>query len=124
MTQNVSGSAFEVVRDAIASYQRQADKEPWQIEQDAAMKCYDLEDILWVGNGIFDAITQFDENYQSRCLSGVAEYNPAQVQSIKDAYRLWLESGAKLQARIENCKRQFEHVANSDEFLSRYREAT
>jgi len=123
MSRNVSGGAYEVVRDAIASYQRQADKEPWQNDHDAAMRCFDLEEILWVGNGIFDVITQFDENNQSRCLSGAVEYDPELTNSIKDLYRTWFESGSKFIPRLERCRKEFGHVANSEGFLSRRREA-
>jgi len=123
MTKNVSGAAFAVVRDAIESYQRHAENEPWKIDHDAAMKCYDLEEMLWVGNGIFDAITQFDENYRARCFAGVTEYDTNHPNTIKEAYAWWLRPSKKIRADIEKCLQRFGHVENSEGFLSRCREA-
>ena len=121
MTKN--NSAFQVVRIAIASYRRQARKESWKADHDAAMKCYRFEEMLWAANGVFDAITQFDENHRARVFSGEIEYDADHSGVIKEAYRWWLGPSEGFKQAIERYRGRFGEVSNSEEFLSRCREA-
>lgn len=110
--------AFKVVQDALSSY-----NERWKEDYEAAMKCRDLEDWLYVGNGIFDAITRFDEKHQGRVFSGEIEFDPEHESLIKEAYRWWLGPCADFTSQIESLRRQNFDVNNSEQFLSNCREA-
>lgn len=114
--------AFHVVQDAITSYAEGV--ESWKSAYVAAMKCRDLEDWLYVGNGIFDAITAFDEKHQFRVLSGEIEYDPAHNELIKSAYKWWLGPCEVLSTEINSLRAQGFLVDNSEAFLSNCREST
>jgi hypothetical protein len=111
-------NAFSVVQDAICSY-----NERWKMDYKAAMKCRDLEDWLYVGNGIFDAITSFDEKHQSRVFKGEIEFDPDHAELIKQAYSWWLGPCEELCAKIKLMHDQHFEVNNSAQFLSNCREA-
>ena len=116
-----TSSAFKVVQNAIGSYKIEA--AGWKRDHDAAMKFYDFEDFLLVGIALFDAITQFDEKHRSRVLSGESPFDPEHTQTIQGAYRWWLEPCEKITVKLEELRAEFGPIKNSEEFLSRCREA-
>jgi len=116
-----SSRAFKVVRNALGSYQIEA--EEWKRDHFVAMKCFEFEDFLLVGIGLFDAITDYDERHRARVLSGETEFDPEHSELIKEAYRWWLKPCREIRVEIEKFRKQFGEVKNSDKFLSRCREA-
>ena len=123
MSKNPKGSAFGVVRSAIHAYRRESRKDAWKADHNAAMKCFDLEEMLWVANGVYDAITHFDETHRGRVLSGEIEFDPDHSGLIRQAYAWWLGPCDVFQAAINKYRGRFGNVTNSEEFLSRCREA-
>lgn len=114
----MSNSAFKVVQDALASY-----NEPWKPDYEAAMDCRDVEDWLYVGNGIFDAINSFDEKHQLRVMRGELEFDNTHNEKIREAYRWWLTPCEALATRIESLRKSGFNVDHAEQFLSNCREA-
>ena len=116
-----SSSAFKIVRSAIGSYNIEADE--WKRDHDEAMKCYDFEDFLLIGIGLFNAITDFDERHRARVLSGEIEFDPDHGELVRHAYSYWLEPCDDIAAHINKLRAEFGEVKNSEKFLSLCREA-
>lgn len=116
-----SNSALNVVRSAIGSYKSEA--EEWKRNHHEAIQCYDFEDFLQVGIGLFHAITEFDERHRGRVLAGDVEFDPGHSHEIRSAYTWWLEPCDDITAHLTMLRQKFGDVKNAEEFLSLCREA-
>ncbi len=68
-----------------------AESESWKSEHDLAMRCFEAEDFIVLGDLAFRRVTRADADWQERVSSGAIPYNESDDAKIGMCYQLWIE---------------------------------
>ncbi len=71
--------------------------EPWKADHDTAVQCFEMEEVLAVGNMAYDLVSFIDAAWQDRVARGKVLFKEEDDRRIGESYRKWIEiSGARL----------------------------
>lgn len=112
-------TGFRLVDDKVDFYRRHA--ESWKDAHDAAMACFEVEELLALGIAAFDSINRADEWLREQVVAG-AEYDAGEDAKIEALYQKWLAGSALLAAILSQLEQRFEEVRGAEEFRRCYRE--
>jgi len=107
--------SFAVVRKSVRSYSKEPSS--WKIEDTKeALRCWDFEKFLAIGVTLFNAISEYDEEYRERVLAGQEEWDPTVPQSISEVYCWWHQPCEKILKDLKHFESNYGKIENSDRF--------
>lgn len=104
----------------LSAYQ---DAEPWKVEHDARMECFQIEDAITAGNALFALVSEYDFQWHERVMSGVWPYSEASERPPEALYRLWLGAAERVLERAETRTREGHAIKGLEEYRDNVREA-
>ncbi len=75
--------------------------EPWKADHDAAMQCFEMEEILAVGDLALRLIFHRDAAWQEHVASGKIPYKKDEDVQIGDFYKSWVEVSERMLSVIK-----------------------
>ncbi|HWE39225.1 MAG TPA: hypothetical protein VG406_21935 [Isosphaeraceae bacterium] len=100
-----------------------AEAEPWREDHDAAGRCFELEEVVAVGNLAFQLIVSIDAAWQGRVAAGLVPYRDEDDRRIGELHRMWVEASERRLGEIEALGREGFEVQGAEEFLIHLDEA-
>ncbi|MEX2139178.1 MAG: hypothetical protein WD894_07955 [Pirellulales bacterium] len=97
--------------------------ERWKADHRSAMVCYEVEETLALGNRVFDAIVEFDENWRRQVSRGKLRFSPVLHSFIQALFERWHAPCSNVLAAIEDLRHEGFLPKGADEFQHRCREA-
>ena len=92
------------------------EREAWKTDHDAAMACYDVEDMILRGLALFFGIRRADESWTKKVQAGTLQFDPKRAQSIHQEYEWWLAPCDDVLAALNKAERSFKQVENAEVF--------
>jgi hypothetical protein len=99
-----------------------AGAEAWKRDHEEAMKCWDLEELVTVGNWLFRILTRAENEFYADSRSGRMPLEPAHKQTLLVAYRIWLAGSIQLLSRVEEFEAKDYQFKGADDLRSHRQE--
>ena len=97
--------------------------EPWRADHDTAMQCFEMEEILAVGNMAYDLVSFIDAAWQDRVARGKVLFTEEDDRQIGELYRKWIEVSERKVGDIGRLAHEGYEVHGADTFLTHLEEA-
>jgi len=92
------------------------EREAWKPDHDAAMACYDVEDMILRGLALFFGIRRADESWSKKVQAGTLQFDQKRAQSIHAQYEWWLGPCDGVLSALAKAERAFKQVDNAEVF--------
>lgn len=100
-----------------------AEAEPWNPDHDAAMRCFEMEEVIAVGNFAYEFVCHADAAWQDHVAAGKLPYKEENDQQFGENYRKWVEITERNLDEIEKLTRDGYEVKRADELMAHLEEA-
>lgn len=97
--------------------------EPWQEDHDDALRCFEAEEFLAVGNLAYDLLTYVETTWQDRVAAGLIPFNDEDDRQLGALYRIWVEASERKLDEIQTLTRKGYDLQGDETFLAHLEEA-
>jgi hypothetical protein len=91
--------------------------EPWKADHDASMQCFEMEEVIAVGNLAYELISFIDATWQQYVARGKVLFKEEDDSQIGQFYRKWVEISERRIVEIESLTREGSEIQGADRFL-------
>lgn len=100
-----------------------AEAEPWKDDHDAAMRCFEMEEVIAVGNLAFQFVSYIDAAWQDLVVAGKVLYQEEEDRQISQFYRRWAEITERNLDEIKKLTQDGFEIKGVDQCLNHFEEA-
>ncbi len=109
-----------LTRRMISAY---AEIEPWKVDHNRALACYDVGNDISCGLVLFQMLSEEDANWHTHVLESKIPYDEAQEAELLENYRSWLDASNRLLSKIGVLEGWGYEVRGAKEFREKCQEA-
>lgn len=100
-----------------------AKADPWKLDHDDAMRCFEMEEIIAVGNMTYKLVSYIVATWQDHVVAGSVPYQDEDDRQISQFYQSWVTVSERNLSEIEKLTRNGFEVKGSEEFATHLAEA-
>ena len=111
------------MRNAEQILKAYAEAEPWKKDHDAAMRCFEMDEVIELGNLAFRFLSYVDAAWQERVAAGKIPYTEEDDRQIGKLYETWVNITEQDLVEIEKLTREGFEVRGATSLIVQFEEA-